>query len=108
MADKWGALAQSLPAAITLTDAYTVPNTRRATIKVVICNQGGDALVRLSLATEGAADASEQYFLYDFSIKAGETKSTEQIALDDNDIVRVYSDTGTVTFNVNGIEEDKL
>lgn len=108
MADKWSALAQSLPAATVLADAYTVPNLRRATVKVIICNQGTDATVRVSLALDGAADTNAQYLLFDFAIKAGETKSTEQITVEDNDVIRVYSDTGTVVFNINGIEEDKI
>lgn len=107
MADKWGALAQSLPAATTLTAVYTVPNLKQATVEVVICNRGGAATVRLSHAINGAADANAQYLLYDLALAAGETKSTEKITVDDNDIIRGYSSSGNVVFNVNGIEEDK-
>jgi len=107
MADKWGALAQNIPAATTLTDAYTVPAAKQATIEVVICNRGGAASIRLSHAIAGIADATKQYLLYNFSLAVGDTKSTEQITLDATDVIRVYSDTGTVVFNINGIEEDK-
>lgn len=106
MADKWGALAQIKPVASTLTDAYAVPLSRRATVEVIICNQGGAGVVRLSHAIAGAVDAGEQYLLYDFSLEANVTKVTEQITADATDIIRVYSDSGDVVFNINGIEED--
>jgi hypothetical protein len=106
MADTFGALAQSVPAATTLTDAYTVPAAKRATVEVVLCNRGGAATVRLSHAKAGAADAAAQYLLYDFVIPAGETKVTAQITLTATDVVRVYSTTANMAFNINGIEED--
>lgn len=106
MADLWGALAQSLPAATTLTDAYTVPALKRATVEVVICNRGGAAVVRLSHAIAGAADTGAQYLLYDYALAAGEAKGTARFTVAAADVVRVYSDTGTVSFNINGIEED--
>ncbi len=105
MTDVWGALAQSLPSATTLTTAYTVPAAKHATIEVVICNRGAAATVRLSHAIDGAADTGAQYLLYDFPLDAGEAKSTARFTVASTDIIRVYSDTGTVSFNVNGIEE---
>jgi uncharacterized membrane protein len=108
MADLWGALAQVVPAATTLTAAYTVPAAKRATVEVVICNRGGAATVRLSHAIAGAADASAQYLLYDFVLPAGETKVTARITVAATDVIRVYSTTATVAFNVNGIEEDAI
>jgi hypothetical protein len=107
MADVWGALAQSSPGAGVLTDAYTCPTAKQATVEVIIANRGTAALVRLAHSVNGAAIANAQYLLYDFSIDLGESKVTSQITLDADDVLRVYSDTGTVNFNVNGIEEDK-
>ena len=106
MADRFGALAQVVPAATTLTASYTVPALKRATVEVVICNRGGAATVRLSHAVNGAADATAQYLLYDFVLPAGETKVTAQLSMNAADIIRVYSTTATVAFNINGIEED--
>jgi hypothetical protein len=106
MADLFGALAQSVPAAVTLTPVYTVPVGKRATVEVVICNRGGAATVRLSHAVGGAADAASQYLLYDFVLPAGEAKVTANFTMTTADVVRVYSTTATVAFNVNGIEED--
>lgn len=106
MADVWGALGQSLPAATTLTGAYTVPSAKHATVEVVICNRGSAAIVRLSHAISGAADTGAQYLLYDFAVAAGESKTTARFTMKATDVLRVYSDTGAVAFNVNGIEED--
>lgn len=107
MADVWGALAQSAPAATTLTDAYTTPASKHSTVEVIICNRGGAAdSVRVSYAIGGAADSSEQYLLYDTNVDATSTISTTRITTKAADVIRVYSTTGTTSFNVNGIEED--
>lgn len=105
MSDVFGALAQSLPSATTLTDAYTVPASKRATVEVVICNRGAAATVRLSHAIAGAGDTGAQYLLYDLPIGAGESIVTAQFTVKETDKIRVYSSTGNVAFNINGIEE---
>jgi hypothetical protein len=105
MADLWGALAQSAPAATTLTDAYTVPTGQNATVEVVICNRGAAANIRLQHAINGAASANAQYLLYDYPLAASETKVTARFTVRAGDVVRVYSSTGNVSFNINGIEE---
>lgn len=106
MADTFGALAQSLPSANTLTAAYTVPAAKRATVEVVVCNRGSAASIRISHAIAGAADTGAQYLLYDYALDAGASVVTARFTVSATDIVRVRSDTGTVAFNVNGIEED--
>jgi hypothetical protein len=105
MADLWGALAQSAPAATTLTAAYTVPAGQQATIEVVMCNTGAAATVRVQHAVNGAASALTQYLLYDFPLAGADTKVTARFTVRAGDVIRVYSSTGNVTFNVNGIEE---
>jgi hypothetical protein len=105
MADLFGALAQSAPAATTLTDAYTVPAAKRATVEVVICNRSTATTIRLQHAIAGAASADAQYLLYDFALDANESKATTNFTLNATDVVRVYSASGNVTFNINGIEE---
>lgn len=106
MADVWGVLNQSKPAATTLTDAYTCPASKHATVEVVLCNVGSDSTVRMSHAIAGAANALSQYYLYDFPLLAGESKVTVRITLRATDVLRVYSNTGDVAFTTNGIEED--
>ncbi len=105
MASTWGALAQSAPAATTLTDAYTVPAGRRATLEVIITNRGAGTTVRLSHALSGATDAAKQYLLYGHTLDAGASVVTEEIRARGTDVIRVYSASGDVTFNINGIEE---
>jgi hypothetical protein len=106
MADLWGALAQSAPAATTLTDAYTVPTAKNATIEVVACNRASDTVVRVQHAIGGAASAVTQYWLYDYPLLANDTQVTARLTVMAGDVIRVYSGSGSVTFNVNGIEED--
>ncbi len=106
MPDVWGALAQSSPAATTLSDAYTVPAGKRATVEVVICNRAALTTVRMSQAINGAADALSQYLLYNYEIQANDAISTARFTANGGDVVRVYSTSGSVTFQVNGIEEN--
>jgi hypothetical protein len=107
MSDVWGTLAQSAPAATTLTDAYTTPALKRATVEVIICNRSTATTVRLSYAIAGAADTAAQYLLYDFSLGANASVATARITTKAADVIRVYSASGSVTFQVNGIEEDE-
>jgi hypothetical protein len=104
--DTFGALAQSTPAATTLTDAYTVPAARRAELEVIICNRSTATTIRLQHAVAGAASANGQYLLYDFALGANEAQATARFTVAASDVVRVYSASGSVTFNINGIEED--
>jgi len=105
MAEHWGILAQVKSVAAVLTNVYTAPLSRRATVLVVICNVGAPANVRLAYAVGGAADNVSQYLLYDFSLGANAAVSTEKFTISESDVLRVYSDSGDVVFNVNGIEE---
>ena len=106
MADSFGALAQATPSAASLDDAYTVPAGKRATVSALICNRGAATTVRLQHAPAGAASANAQYLLYDFTLAANDAKATLNFTVAATDVVRVYSASGTVTFNINGIEED--
>lgn len=104
MSEVWGALAQASPG--TLSDIYTVPAGKRGTVEIIMCNVGSAALVSLSQAPEGAADNPVQYLLYDAAIDAGDTRTTARLTVTAGDVIRGFSDTGDVSFNVNGIEED--
>lgn len=104
MSEAWGALAQSSPAATTLTDVYEA--AKRGTVEVIACNRSTATTIRLSHAIGGAADTVAQYLLYDASLGDGETKVTARFTVSAGDIIRGYSSSGSVSFNVNGIEED--
>jgi hypothetical protein len=107
MADTLKVLAQSNPAAITLTDVYTVPTSTGTTISsFCVCNEGlEDALFRISIAVAGAADNAKQYIYYNTFLPSGGTFiATVGVTLAATDIVRVYADKSTVAFNFFGIE----
>ena len=106
MPDAWGALAQIVPGAASLEDAYAVPAARRATVEIIMCNRGADAVVRASQAPAGAADDPAQYLLYEVDLAAGQSKATAKITLGPEDVIRVRASTADVAFHVNGIEED--
>ena len=106
MPDLFGSLAQSNPAANVLTDVYTCPVAKRATIEAVLCNQSGAADIRLAVAPGGAASIAAHFMLYDYPLAANEAKVTARFTVKAGDVVRVQASTATVSFNINGIEED--
>lgn len=106
MTDVWGVLAQSLPAATTLTSVYTMGAKKRGTVEVFACNRSTSTTFRISHAIGGAADTGAQYLFYDAPLAAGETRVTPRFTVRAGDILRCYSASGAVAFNVNGIEED--
>lgn len=108
MADVWGVLGQSAPTATTLTDVYTVPAEKVATVDVVVCNQAGaGATFRLAIAPEGAADTQAHYLYYDAAIGANSTITTGKLTVSATDKIRVYASSGNFSITVNGIEEDQ-
>ena len=107
MTDTFSVLAQSKPAATTLTDSYTVPASTQAVVSsVVVCNQSATATsFRISVAKAGAADTAAQYFYYDLSIDGNDTfVATIGISLAATDVVRVYNTLATLSFNVLGVQ----
>lgn len=100
-------LGQIAPAASTLTAAYTVPASTSTTISTVtICNPtNGTIKYRISIAVAGAANDQKQYIAYDASLlKNSTTAFTLGITLAATDVVRVYTDIATVSFNIFGVE----
>ena len=105
MSETQKILAQSAPAAGILTAAYTAP--RKAVISsLVMCNRGAaQTTVRVSCAEDGAADDSKQYVYYDLPLPANDTFiATIGMTLGADDVVRVYSASGEVSFNLFGVE----
>lgn len=102
---EWGALAQALPAAATLTNIFTCPADERATVTIVVCNRAGAAVVRLEHAKAGATSSSAQSLMFDYPLAANDAVNTTRFVLNAGDIIRARSDTGSVAFNVNGITE---
>ena len=107
MASTYKTLAQNIPSATTLTAAYTVPAATSSVLSTVtVCNEANTATTyRLSVALAGAADATKQYIAYDVALAANSTQTlTLGITLATTDVFRVYSASGSVAFNVFGVE----
>ena len=100
-------LGQRKPAATTREAIVTIQANRWATITgIVACNQGaGISTIQVSLAPRGAAHVASQFILYNKAIAVGDsiwiTETGLQMA--PLDVIRVYSNTGDVSFAVCGV-----
>lgn len=100
-------LGQSKPAAVTLTDSYTVPAATTTVISlIVVTNQSATPTsFRISVAINGAADTAAQYIAYDVPILGNETiELSKGVTLDATDVIRVYNVLATCSFNIFGQE----
>lgn len=107
MAEALKVLGQLAPAATTLSALYTVPASTSATASsIVVCNQNASKIkFRVSVAVAGAVDAAQQYLFYDVDVLANASLVvTMGMTLAATDVVRVYSDTANVSFNLFGVE----
>ncbi len=107
MADTFKVLAQVNPLAATLTDAYTVPGATQTVISsIVVANRGGATIqFRISIAVGGAADNNKQYLFFDVDLlKRSSQTVVLGISLATTDVVRVYTNTATASFNIFGVE----
>lgn len=106
MATAYKVLGQSIPAATTLTTLYTVPaSTSAVSSTLTICNQGITTTVRVAIRPAGAAITAAQYIIYDATVNANDTAFfTVGLALATTDVVSVYANTATVSFNLYGSE----
>lgn len=107
MAETIKVLGQLKPAAATLSTLYTVPGAKSAvTSTLSVAEKGGAAAkFRIAVSVAGAAISDEQYISYDSGLLANEAKFlTIGLTLSATDVVRVYSDTGNVSFNLFGAE----
>ena len=105
MALTYKVLAQSNPAATTSTDLYVVPAATTAVCSTLtVTNQTAtDATFRVSVAVAGAVLAAKQYLAYDVICPAsGLYAFTIGMTLGATDVVRVYSSTATMSFNLFG------
>lgn len=107
MATALKTLGQAFPAAVTLTDIYTVPaatSTVGSTLSV--CNQSGTPdTYRVAVRVAGAVIATKQYIFFDAYIAGNQTQTwTLGFALATTDVVSVRSTNGTCSFNLFGQE----
>lgn len=99
-----GVLNQLVPGAGILEDIYTAPARVEIGLMIHGCNTGmGTAKVRVSIAIGGAVDDPKQYINYDTEVMPGGVIDAAA-PLNPGDVVRVYSDTGSVSFTAMGTE----
>lgn len=108
MAETFLILDQTVPAAATLTDAYTVPAATSAVVSsIVVCNWSTTATsFRITAAPAGAADATSHRLYWDVPIPGSADGSpftaTIGATLATTDVIRVYATLATLTFTVFG------
>ena len=107
MADAIKVLGQLAPAATTTTTLYTVPNLAQTTVSsLVICNRdSGNATFRISIHVAGAGADNKQFLYYDKQVDGADTITVViGITLNQADVVKVYSSTANLSFNIFGVE----
>ena len=101
-------LAQSAPAATTLTTFYTVPGCVHAAINTLaICNRSAAATTfRIACAPKGAADTVAHYLYYDTAIAGNATVLLSDLGLKltETDELRIYAGAATLSFTAFGAE----
>lgn len=99
-------LAQSAPAAASLTTCYTVPALTTVVVnRIIAANRSTIAtVIRCSIGISAAADTISQYIAYDAPIGANECLPLPGVTLGAADVIRVYNSLATVTFSVFGVE----
>jgi hypothetical protein len=103
----WSVLGQLNPAAGELTALYTVPAATEASVtSLVVCNAGGAATFRVSVAVNGAGDELKQYIYRDTPLGGNTTFVAELgLSLSAGDVVRVRPGSASLIFNLFGHEE---
>lgn len=107
MTISYKVLGQSNPNATTNTTLYTVPASNSAVISTLtVCNLSGTvANYRIAVRPAGATLSNAQYISYDSQVPGSDTISlTLGMTLAATDVVTVYANTATVSFNLFGSE----
>jgi hypothetical protein len=88
-------------------DLYTVPSGSDAVVSsLVVCNRGIDPTsFRVAIRPGGEALADKHYIYYDTSISANDSfAATLGITLAEGDVVSIYANSSTLSFNIFGQE----
>lgn len=104
-------LGQSALAANTLTDVYTVPSQKKATITMVtICNRSIlETTFRIAIAKNGEADSLKQYIHWDVPLPGKDTFMISFFLLiNEGDVVRSSSLGSSVSINISGQEDTNV
>jgi hypothetical protein len=101
-------LAQSAPAAATLTTLYAVPGcTCTSILTLTVCNRSAVATTfRIACAPKAAADAVAHYLYYDSPIAGNATVLLNELGLKltETDELRIYAGANTLSFSAFGTE----
>lgn len=107
MATTLKVLGQSNPSATTQTTIYTVPaSTSTVVSTITACNRSATATtIRIAIQPAGAGIANQHYIYYDLPLPGNDTfAATLGISLATTDVVSVYTNDATVSFNLFGQE----
>jgi len=100
-------LGQAIPVAATLTTLYTVPGGTSTVVSTLMaCNQAlTSTSIRVAVAVAGAADTEKQYLYRDLTLTGLNSLAlTAGLTLAATDVIRAYSLSGLVSFNLFGVE----
>lgn len=107
MTTTYKVLGQSLPAANTNTDVYTVPSGKSSVLSTIsVCNQGLSTFFNIAIRPNGAALSNSQYIIYNSPIDQYDSVFlTIGATLSQNDNVTVYSvDSSNISYTLFGVE----
>ncbi len=107
MTTVYKVLGQLNPAANTASTLYTVPAGNSSVVSTLtVCNQIGTAAnFRVAVRPGGESLASKHYLNYDTQVPANDQLAiTIGITLAATDVVTVYANTASVSFNLFGTE----
>ena len=106
MATTIKVLGQEAPSATSELALYTVPaNTTAIVSSLFICNFGASATFRITVSVAGAGTGNKDYLYFDLALAASDTfVATTGLSLGAGDVIRCYSSTGDLAFNVFGSE----
>ena len=109
MAQPSVVLEQLVPAATTLTDVYTVPSGRRASVNILVSAQVSSN-VTVRLRKSGTSDTNANFLSYAKVIAAATNESIPTssaiILMSAGDAIAIYASNATVGITVNGYEDD--
>ena len=102
-----GRLGTADLAATTITDVYTVPASRVASVNINVCNRNASAVkVRLAIGSTAVTQDDDEYIEYDVSIPGNGVLERTGFMMDSTyKYLSAYSDTLDVTVMVTGVEE---
>jgi glucose-6-phosphate dehydrogenase assembly protein OpcA len=107
MATVYKVLGQLLPAADTLSTAYTVPANSSAVVSTIVVANLGSAPTsfRIAVRPGGATIENKHYVAYDISIASLDSITlTLGLTVTATDVISVESNSGLVSFNIFGSE----